>query len=351
MTTTFITVLQGAATLAGLGTITTQPTLAAELCGYLNQELRRCWETCWWPRLTYTEQRRYRASWASGTSYSAPSLTTPVEVWHLGSKEYFQALVASTGQAPATWDGTAWNVNGAYWARCALGYSGPDWAANTAYVIGAAGVDPSIVRNPADNRFYACHTPHTSTSTFDATKFGVLTPFRPYVAAEQTGETVIDAVRWLSVNNPEVNPNNIRPLNFRKSNLGYEVVANQFVAEPFVTFRRERPVFTTTAWSSGTAYVAGNLVYSSTTGQSYKCLVANTGQAVTNTTYWEVQIFPEWLVDPVQTAVVARTLNEQKQQSRAQAMLALANEQLNDVMIRELPQQEQAPRMTVNLRR
>lgn len=191
--------------------------LGASLLQFINEAGRARWESVFHPDWTTVEERAFRADWLVGTAYAAPAATVPVEVLHRRSLAYLQTLRASTGQEPAN---ATDQVNYAYWHPCLASYAGDDWAASTAYTGGTATDTPgSVVRNPADGRYYACHTTHTSGATFDSTKFGILTPFLRDIDYEQAGKTAIGAVRDVWDADPRILPG-AAPLKFDIADTG-----------------------------------------------------------------------------------------------------------------------------------
>lgn len=291
-TVTFQSILEGIAALFNDSPDSVNAGNASRWTRFINERVRTGQEFDYWPELTPCEERKYRLDYNSATSYAAPTATAASEVYFPATQAYYQALKAASGQAPATLTGTGWVLNSAYWAACTSSYSGADWAASTAYAVEA------VVRNTSDGRFYACHTAHTSSSTFDATKFGILTPFEAYVALDQTGQTPIGEVLRVTRNDPRVNRRFPGLLAHVLSDKGI-VPGPGAPVRVFVEFRRRVPRFTMTAWNSGTAYAVGDLVYSATTGECYEAIQAGTNQVVTLAAYWRKQDMPYVLKDYV----------------------------------------------------
>jgi hypothetical protein len=311
-TVTFKSVLHGAAQMVGM-----DPTrgdfnnaVAAAMTEYVNNRIRQGWEQEVWPEWTLIEQRSFRASYASGTAYAAPTASVPVEVFFIAAQKYYQALRATTGNAPATLVAGEYVENSAYWAECASSYSANDWTTGMVFAVG------DQARNPDDNRFYQCHTAHTAGAGFDATKFGILTPFDRYVDYDQSGLTPIGQVLGARGRDPRVYSNSYQPVRFALSERGVQF-AESAPVQVWLKFRKRPPVFTSSAWVSTTAYVADDLVYYATTGECYKALQASTGQLPTNTTYWERVKFPALLSNFVKRSVMADRLRDLKQTDRA----------------------------------
>jgi hypothetical protein len=227
------------------------------------------------------ERRAFRPEYDAATAYTAGT-----EVYYPAADAYYQALRATTGNAPATESGGEWTADSAYWAECAASYSADDWEDGVTYAAG------DEVRNPADGEYYSCHTAHTAGGSFDATKFGRLTPFARTIDLDQDGETPIGEVWRVTLRDPRVHPDNPGTLGFdtRGSSI---VVRGCWTSRPWVSFRIRPPQFTRTEYVAETAYAVGDLVYDDTTGECYKSLVdSNTGNAVTDATKWELVEFP-----------------------------------------------------------
>ena len=309
-TETYKTVRDAVARLRGKDPTALDTKTAAEIAQHITDRCREAIEYDYWPELTPCEERQYRSPWASGTTYSAPTASAAVEVFYPASGGYYQALRASTGQAPATLSGSAWVVNTAYWAEVAAAYAGDDWATGAVYAVA------DVVRNPSDGRYYACHTAHTAGGTFDATKFGILTPWRPYVALDQASRTAIGEVLHLFRRDPRVYRGRGGLVLFTVGAEGI-VPAEGAPASVWIEFRVRPPRFTSTAYSSSTAYVAGDLVYYATTGECYQALASTTNHAPTDTTYWRRQELPYVVSQFVQRAALADGLRCDNQSDRA----------------------------------
>lgn len=106
--------------------------------------------------------------------------------------------------------------------------------------------------------------------------------------------------------------------------------------QPYVRFQHPCPQFTRSAYDATETYAAGDLRYDATTGECYKSLAAaNTGYAVTNATWWEVQSFPELAAAYVKLAASAEWMAEDDGRYRQQAQ---AQRELERLVDRHLPQ-------------
>ena len=316
-TLTFQSVLEdiGGALGIEVGAAAWTAAMQAKALASLYRRVRQAWAHEFWDELTPVELRAYRLPYASGTTYAAPTLTAASEVYDPPSDAYYQALRATTGNAPTTLSGGVWTVNAAYWALCTTNPGAPaDWLTGTVYAVGAQ------VRNPADGRAYQCHTAHTAGGSFDATKFGVLTPFRQYIARDQAGQTPIGEVDMVSAYDPRVASgstgrfaaggvpyaaaNGPGRIDFRMSADGIVPVTTR--SRVWVRFRLPPSVFTLALYNNATTYAVGALVYDKdATGECYRAIASTTGNAVTDPAHWAVVPFPMILAEMVTHGVAA----------------------------------------------
>lgn len=327
-TANFKTVLQGAARRAGLDPTTWSDKNAADCLEFFNTWTKTGWEWEFWPEWTVLEQRAYRDEYDPSKAYPAPTLTTPQEVWFPAAQRYYQALQATTGNAPATFTNGEWVANAPFWADSAVGYTfgvpygqvvpspyyGSDWAPNTAYTAGPL----EIHRNPGDNRFYQCIVTHTSGSTFDPTKWGVLTIFERYVSLDQKGKTPIGEVRQVTRFNPRTSPRYPGPLTFVVNDHGIQPAPLAGV-QVWVEFRLRPPQFTLEAWGEGNTYNTGDEVYDDDTGECYSSLIdSNTdNDPSANPAKWQIVAFPALLQEFVKRAVYSDLLRGEGKDAKA----------------------------------
>lgn len=304
---------------------------------HFNVWAQQLWEAYFWPEWTIAEQRQFRASWAIGTTYGAPTAAVAVEIYHVRSGKYFQSLRAGNlGNAPADSNGIE---NSAWWAECQAGYSGDDWITGRAYV--ATSGSPSIVRNPDDDRYYQCHTAHTAGATFDSTKFGVLTPFRRSIDYDQTGETPIGAVREVYDRDPTIHFESANQIDFRLRDKIY-VAGSQ--ARVWVELRERPPEWAGDDWSAATTYAVGDQVFSAPHGDFYRSLQAgNTNHAVTDAIYWERIDVPHVLRDAVAHAICAELLNTDEKPEAA-AVARSKSTRLAEVEFEKISRQQKQAR-------
>lgn len=344
-TETFQSVLNGAAAKLGMDPLRDlNPARAASLTEYINLRVKEAWKFEFWPEWTPTEQRWYRDVYDGSKNVAAGD-----ERLFMSDSNYYQALQAQAPavQPPALPSGATYVENSAYWARCAASYAAADWFTGTVFVIGQQ------TRNPANGRFYQCTVAHVAGANFDATKFGVLTPFDKYVAYEQTGQTKLGEIKMVSRRDPRVFPGRAWPIAFGKTSLGVQMLDRTAPNLVWVTFRLRPPQFTTTLYSAGGNVALNETRYwptgSGGTGECYQALQAQTPavQPPSTAAFWVKIDFPEILTNFVKRAVFADSLSDQKQQDRKAVELAEALDELEEASDRELAGQGQYERAAV----
>lgn len=333
----FPALVAGVARLAGLGESPNAES-KAKIAEFLTTRAGQAYTWDFWPEWTLCEQRTYRDVYASGTAYAAPSATAAVEVYFPASEKYYQTLRATTGNAPAILTGGVWVVNADYWAECQVSYSGDDWMANLAIAEG------TTLRNPDDDRYYACFTTHTSGGSFDGSKFGILTPFERYVAYDQFGQTPIEEVKSVHWFNPRLGNRRPAEMPFRMTDRGVEP-RNGAVSGPdgwywpwtngggvfgagfippkiWIQFLRPPPEFSSVSIDPEGNYFDGDVVANDGEGgdgECYKALVDDPGSDLTSASKWEKQLCPKILATFSKRAAAADMLRPDAQHEAARA--------------------------------
>lgn len=105
-----------------------------------------------------------------------------------------------------------------------------------------------------------------------------------YVPFQEAGKNTIEAVFAVRDGNPFASETSTN-LAWGLGSRGIRVPENY--ATVWVFYRKERPVFTGDAYSASASYSIGDQVYDSAQGDFYNCTAASTGNAVTDTNYWE----------------------------------------------------------------
>jgi len=78
-----------------------------KLAAFIQRRAREAFQFYWWPETMLIEERYLRANYLAAIAYSASTAAAPVEVFYPASKTYYQAIKATTGNAPATLTGAA----------------------------------------------------------------------------------------------------------------------------------------------------------------------------------------------------------------------------------------------------
>ncbi len=344
-TVTLKSVLEGACEVAGLEWQDLGEDMRESVLRKVQRRTKQSWAWDTWPELCPVEYRIYRDQYDSGTAYLAPTLSLATEVFYLPAQKYYPALRDTTGNAPATLSGTEYVVNAAYWAECSDEPTGDDWLTGTVYAVG------DTARNPDDNRYYACHTAHTAGGSFDATKFGVLTPFAAYIGLDQTGRTPIGEVIALYANDPDVNPTRPGLIRHRLSARGI-VPLGCFPVAVYVHFRLRVPAFTSEEWDGAGAYVIGDRVYSQKYGDCYLA-IGDVAASSSNqepelvVAKWTKQEFPQVLERFVSRAAGADILRADGQNDKANAEQGSAFAELGEERDIQVDGQTPAPRIQV----
>jgi hypothetical protein len=242
-TADFQDILDAAAGFCGLDRENLAPDEFADLRDYANNRLRFSWNYRAWFELKRSQQRYFRAIYDNATAYTATE-----EVFDPETQLYYQALRSTTGNPPSL----SGAENSAYWAEGADRYGGDNWESGADYEVG------DKVRRQTDDRIYQCHTAHTSGASFDATKFGILTPFKRYVAFQQEGEDAIGQVIRVTDVDPEVR-GDARDVRYFTTSSGVTVYED--LAYIWITFRLAAPVLKGKAFDEEAIYNEGQQVY------------------------------------------------------------------------------------------
>ena len=284
--------------------------LAATCNVLINQWASVFWDQIFWPEWSPVEQRQFRDNWNSATTYAAPALNAPVEVYYAPADRYYQSLhAANLNNAPATLSGGSYVENSAHWAESASDYTTQTWTASTAYTVGQQ------VVNPNDNQPYQCITAHTSTSTFDGTKFGLLTPFLRNISLTQTGQNEISSVEGVYDADPRIILEAQR-VRFRLDSAG--ILVRGIVTRPWIRYRKPVSSWTGSVYDSTLSYNLADQVYYN---GDYYTAIQSVPAATTpaNTAYWTVIPFPYVFRDAVPQAAYSDFLRTDGQNEKADA--------------------------------
>lgn len=281
---------------------------------HVSRRLEEKWEDVFGEGTMRTEERTYRAEYASGTAYTAGD-----EVYFVPSGKYYQAVKSTTGNAPAT--GNPLTVNAAYWAESKTSYSGDEYAAATTYAAG------DIVYYQTTDRYYQCHSASTGNAPTDTSYWGVLTALDKYIAWEQTGETAIGLVRGAFNKNPRIHKN-WRRYRFTRNENGIQIPEGPNVV--WLDFQLRAPELFGDDYSETATYTADvdQVLFTETSGAKnfYNCIVntsAGEDPEDTAASWSKVNIphyFKTWLVN----AAAGDCYRMDRQEAAAETCLLLA---------------------------
>jgi len=116
------------------------------------------------------------------------------------------------------------------------------------------------------------------------------TPVARLIAYQQAGLATIHSPHGVYSTDPSaVSQSPPRELPWELNDEGI-LILRAWEATAWVTYQKQPPSFTATAWANDAAYVAGQLVYYATTGQCYKAKASvSAGVLPTVTASWELQ--------------------------------------------------------------
>lgn len=144
------------------------------------------------------------------------------------------------------------------------------------------------------------------------------TPASGVISLTQSGQTEISQVSAIFWEDPRVD-NREREVEFSLDDSGILITDRDWLdngsTTVWVRFKAAPPVFSSTEYAAGTAYVAGDVVFYGT--ECYVALAATTGNLPTNATYWVKQDLPYFLSEFVKVQAYAETLSEDGQVDKA----------------------------------
>jgi hypothetical protein len=404
-------VLQLVSELAGFTYSTLPADLALRLRGHISRRLREIWECEYWPELTRTQERHYRADWAAGTTYAAGT-----EVFFKGSGaaqlSYYQSLrsgmpltisiltrvgtlawavtatnhglntgdwVTVTGVTPTGFNLTAQitrtgaaifnytlaadpGSNGSGTMRASpnpasstgatcLGWWYPCQSSysGTTWALGTAFAQGDVVYYAVDNNYYVCHTASTGNLPTDTSYFGPVIPFDKYIAYEQTGQTAIGEVRDVFNADPRVN-RLFTPANWTLSTNGVQVPDGP--ATVWLEFRTRFKPLIGSDYSASTAYAVGDQILFNSSGSVlnfYECVTATSAGESPNThaSKWSIIEIPYLFQPYLVNGAYADFLKMDGQMDKAAAQDRMADEYLANELMKLHDQQPQYQRLSV----
>jgi hypothetical protein len=166
----------------------------------------------------------------------------------------------------------------------------------------------------------------------------------------ESGLTTMETVKAVYRRNPKLNVRNPWAAEFSMNDEGI-VIAAPVPETVWAVFRAAPPKFAVTVWASANSYLTDDLRYysnSTTEGETYLALQASTNQnPATAAAYWVRVDFPEALAGYVKRAAASDYLRSQKQEDRANQLLIMATQELQDALDRALDSQGQYERAGV----
>lgn len=175
---------------------------------------------------------------------------------------------------------------------------------------------------------------------------GKYVPWVIYPTGSNDPYEPMDAIRNVTRVNPRTVEKAPAPIPYALSNRGIELPQSIEETAVFIEFRLRPPRVTKTAYAGGTTYRVDDVVYDATSGQCYRSLRgSNTGNALSDETWWEEQFLPALFTRYINKGVAADWARRHgdsqafadRESGRAQAEL----ERISDVA---RPQQRQIER-------
>jgi hypothetical protein len=197
-----------------------------------------------------------------------------------------------------------------------------DWNSGTAYVTG------NEVYYPTTDTYYVALQAGTNKNPVTQTAYWEeQDELDRYIAYDQTGKTAVGVPYYTYMANPNIS-RTPRKIPSRLSNNGIQVDFDAGTSV-FLEYQIRAPEFSSVAWASG-IYAVGDLVYYSTTGESYKCIAVTTNEAPTDTAKWIKVDMPYFMSEFCKEWAYAKTLDEDGGKAKMRATMDEALELLAD---------------------
>ena len=152
------------------------------------------------------------------------------------------------------------------------------------------------------------------------------TPSSNLIEWDQNGETAIGAVFAIY----DVDPHDTtayHPLGYDILSTGVKLVgSDQTDDDVYVWSRKQVPDYSGADYSASTTYSVDDQVFYATTGDYYKCLQSATGQAPTETAYWERLTAPYRFLDYCVMSSYADWLRQDDQHAKAEGIQRRADD-------------------------
>ena len=269
------------------------PSQSAAIAEYLSSAAFTAWTFFDWPEIYLTEERT-----PNGADFVEGGFT--YEHDYIGTVSYIGRALANSDYASP-----AWRIK-----RITTTASGEVQNIDTAIDVAW------------NDRLTATYIESTANETTEI----------PYILFNQLGKTPIGEVLHIYDREPNGLQNAL--------SLKYLIAEDRVLITDsayaggtvFVQFALPLPVFTSSDYSAGTAYTAGDLVYYPTTGDCYRALQVSTGILPTNGEYWLRQRAPHFLAEYLKSTAFAETLSEDGQMDKSSFHLAKAESHLLKAM-------------------
>lgn len=320
----------------------------ATLRTWLDQRLRQAWTYYAWPEVLAVERRYYRPFWATMgpilDEAGSPILDTNGEymlepevydagdeVFYPATDKYYVCLANGTVTRPADADG----VLRTNWAELADNYLADPWTPSTAYDV------RDRVLNPDNDQVYECIVAHTSALEaigFEAVYWGLLTPFRRYVAWEQIYEQPIGEPLGVFDKDPR-QYGRLTSFPFVRTQEGVEV--HSVVSKVWLKWRLRCPRLTGAPYSATREYAAREQCYferADGRGDWYACWLPTAAgwSPETNPANWSVLEIPARFEDFLLKGCLASAHAADKEWMRATEQerhaLAFLDDQVGQLM-------------------
>lgn len=211
----------------------------------ISRALGVVWRDSFWPSLTRTELRRFQPEYDA-----TEAVTAGLFRFFPPTGEYYQALRAFTGQAPATEVTPGeWETNLAYWADAARSLTADNYDATKTYAQG------DVVYDPTTYAYYQVHTAGPAgTAVTDTAVWGAVTELDPVVPWTADGLLPMESIAGVWDENPKASrwPT---PVPWEESTNGVQI-RDETLNEVWITYRLRCPRFVGDIWDATATYTA-----------------------------------------------------------------------------------------------
>lgn len=287
----------------------------------LNRHIRKrateFWEMFYWPEWTPIEQRQFRPTWNSTSTYNPGNA-----VYWPWTRAYYQCLAPATNQPPVIQVSGSWTVNYAYWCLAQGDFSGLSmYDPAQSYTLGS-----QITWGDTQLPYQALQAAPAGTNPGNTAYWGLLVPFLRNIDYAQAWEdNVITEVRKIYDLHPWIRPEACQ-VPFIKTNQG--LICRGSAPIVWVEFRLQAPRWAGPIYNNALSYAAGNQAYFNN-GSSSDFYQANTqtapGQSpISAPSVWTLVGFPYVFRECAAQAAYADMLRIDGQQDKAGPELAEA---------------------------